>query len=191
MRAALCSKDDSGSYCVIQAAANVANSSSTPASSLTNAAVSKGTVDLAEIQKYLAINGGVQRRAESVALSPNTTTIGKSNLLFLFLQPTTSSAVLCTSCTRNVILAYLDFKGDVPYAPGISSSTILYGLLDLYNGVVAQCGTNFLSGAVQAAGSLSGGSIGSSSAAPRTVGHFETVVAVAIGIASLVLVSLN
>ncbi|KAI6118170.1 hypothetical protein F5141DRAFT_1096663 [Pisolithus sp. B1] len=71
-------------------------------------------------------------------------------LVFLFLEPSTDSTTLCTSCTRSILTSFITFESNTPYAPGLNNSA-------LYNSVQSTCGTNFLSGAVQAAGGLSGG----------------------------------
>lgn len=186
-REALCAKDDSGSYCMLHISSNVAGGDST----LNNNAVVPGAVNVQEVEKHLYYTpgtAGVSRR--DTALAPNTTTISSSNLLFMFLQPNLDPSK-CTTCTRNVITPYLNFKSDCPYAPGISNSPMLSGLQALYKGIVDACGNNFISGAVQAAGSLSGGSLSGSSAAPRTVGDFKTAIAVALGVATIGFVSFN
>jgi len=184
-RKAICAKDDNQNYCATQIASNSAGGNST----LNNNAVVQG-VNVQEVEKYLYYTPGTTTAAKrDTALSPNTTTIGTSNLLFMFLQPNLDSSK-CTTCTRNVLTPYLDFKSDCPYAPGISNSPMLSGLQALYQGVVNACGTNFMSGSVQAAGSLSGGS-SSGNAAPRTVGDFKATIAVALGAATIAFVAFN
>lgn len=158
MRNAVCSKDDSGKWCVTQ------TSSSSPASAsgsiaLANNAVDTGKkVDAAAIQEYLWTTDASALSKRDDAVYPNTTTFANNNVPFLTIQKSGSYAQLCTTCTRNVLTAYIDFESELPYQPGMSSSPLLKGQMDLYNGVKSTCGPSFLSGAVQAAGSLSDGS---------------------------------
>jgi len=53
----------------------------------------------------------------------------------------------------------------------------------LYSAVQTKCGGNFLSGAVQAAGGISGGVLGSG--APRSVGDFKGTMAMMFGVVGL------
>ena len=68
----------------------------------------------------------------------------------------------------------------------IANSPLLGGQTDLYKAVTSECGSNFLSGAVQAAGGLSGCII--SGAAPRMStegGLFSVAAAAVLGLVSL------
>ncbi|KAG5641362.1 hypothetical protein DXG03_005390 [Asterophora parasitica] len=135
LRAASCSKDDSGNYCLTQA--------KLPTSGPT----------AAQIQQVLS----------SSNVSPNTDTFSKYNIPFFFLQPNLPSAELCNVCTRNVLSAYMNFEAKVPYAPGLGKSVLLAHQPELYTGIQNTCGSTFLSGAgVQAAGGLAGGTLGGS-----------------------------
>ncbi|THG95056.1 hypothetical protein EW026_g6525 [Hermanssonia centrifuga] len=100
-------------------------------------------------------------------VSPNFDTLESSNAAFLFLTPSLSSDKLCTSCTRSVMTSYISFESDISYAPGMAQSVLLSGQPALYNAITTTCGANFMSNAVQAAGSLSDGIL--SGSAPRTV----------------------
>ncbi|KAH9851295.1 hypothetical protein C2E23DRAFT_831921 [Lenzites betulinus] len=145
---AICSKDDSGSYCANQIAANASSSTGTVAS----------------ISKFISSSAvSLTRRATAqsvVALQLNATTFADNNLLFLLLQPSLSSDALCTTCTRNIITSYISFESSTPYAPGLNNSVLLAGQSALYNAVQTTCGSSFLSGAVAAAAGLSGGVAG-------------------------------
>jgi len=133
---ALCTKDnDDGSYCALK-------------SGFGNPA--------ADAQKYLA----VQNEGSGQATRLNTTTFGNEHILFLNLKEDLPSPSLCVSCTRNVITTYIQWESTINYAPGLSSSQLLTGQSQLYKGVQSTCGQTFLSGAVQAAGGLSGGILG-------------------------------
>ncbi|KAI8996309.1 hypothetical protein BD414DRAFT_477485 [Trametes punicea] len=151
LKNAICSKDDSGRYCITQ----IANNSTASSDALAN------------IAKYVSTPvsspSSVSRRADAqsvVAVAPNATTFANNNLLFLMLQPDMPSDSLCTSCTRNVITSYISFESLTPYAPGLSSSALMSGQSKLYEAVQDTCGSNFLSGAVAAAAGLSGGITG-------------------------------
>ncbi|KAF7297344.1 hypothetical protein MIND_00967800 [Mycena indigotica] len=134
----VCAKDDSGDWCVL-------------ASNATTDAKLAPAVNIAS----------VSRRAESgsqTAYMPNAKTINDNNLLFLLLKGSLPKAQLCTTCTRNVLTNYISFEGSTNYAPGIAQSSLMSGQSELYQGVVATCGADFLTSAVKAAGGLGQGS---------------------------------
>jgi len=168
LKQAICTKDDSGKYCVTEI---TAPSSSTGASdSKVDIAVgSSSTPDLSSVKQWLWSTPSNAKRAtgETAAIIPNVTTYKQSNLLFFFLQPQMDSATLCTTCTRNVLMAYFNFERSVPYGPGLSNSPLMGGQSALYNAVNSTCGKSFFGGAVQAAGGISDGLLGN--AAPRSV----------------------
>jgi len=119
------------------------------------------------------------------ALQPNMSTIAANNILFLFLNPADFSSANCTSCIRKVFQTYTNAETASPYGPGLDKSPSLSGQQPLYNAIQSTCGPNFLNSAVQAAGSLSGGSGSSSSSAGiTTVADFK-VVALALGITTI------
>jgi len=163
LQQAVCTKDDNGKYCVTEA--------TTPTSS------AAGT----NINQYLwsQVSNAKRSTAQITAIIPNTTTFRQSNLLFFFLQPQSDSAILCTTCTRDILMSYINFEQSVPYGPGIKNSLLMSGQTDLYNAVTSTCGKSFLNGGVQAAGGISSGLVGTS-AAPRSVsqsfGGFVTAV---------------
>ncbi|KAI5990405.1 hypothetical protein EDD15DRAFT_1164371 [Pisolithus albus] len=63
--------------------------------------------------------------------------------LFLSLEPSTDSTTICTSCSKTILVPFISFEFDAPYAPVLNNS------------VQTTCGAGFLSGVVQAAGGLS------------------------------------
>lgn len=149
LKNSVCAKDDSGSYCVGKVPAKIA------ATSL-----------------YTTVGSGAQ-----TVLKPSADAFKSNNIAFLLLQASTPKDQLCTSCARSVITSFVSWESSVPYAPGIAQSNILAGQTDLYTTVTNTCGANFLSGAVQAAGGLSGGILSDSSDAAHTVvGAFGAVV---------------
>ncbi|KAG6336307.1 hypothetical protein ID866_2783 [Astraeus odoratus] len=156
LRKAICGKDDSGKYCATEL-----GSSKTASGAGSVNAVTGGTNQQALLEKYLYTTTGsgntVTRRdsSASAAFIPNVTTYQDTNLVFLFLQPSTDSTTLCTSCTRSILSSFITFESSYPYAPGLNNSLFLHNQPSLYNSVTSTCGANFLSGAVQAAGGLS------------------------------------
>lgn len=153
MTQAICSKDDSGKYC---------------ATEITGTAPSASSLFSSNDQQVI---------------SPNFATLQSSNAAFLFLTPSLSSDKLCVPCTRNIIIPYISFESDISYAPGLPNSRLLGGQSALYEGVQNTCGASFLSGAVQAAGSLSGGVVAQhkSGAAPRAYGAHTGGIAALLG----------
>ncbi|KII90083.1 hypothetical protein PLICRDRAFT_138521 [Plicaturopsis crispa FD-325 SS-3] len=186
---AVCAKDDSGNYCATQIASTTSSSAASGPSGVSNDLAVGGSTgpDLSAVQKYLVVSPGSSKKRASTAaqaLMPNTTTFAASNLLFMFLQPSLDSAALCTSCTRSILTSYINWESSAPYAPGLSNSPMLKGQSDLYKGIQSTCGTNFLSGAVQAAGGLGTGD-SSSGAAPTA-----KVASAALGVVALGFVAL-
>lgn len=135
---AVCQKDKSGNYCVLNM--------TSPSTSTTKRS--------SELDR----RDGTQQ-----PFVPNAVQYGKDNLLFLGLQPNLSSVQLCTDCTRNVVNVYTAQLNRIPYASGLSSSSLFSGESALYAAINSKCGPSFLSGEVKAAGALSTG------AAPRAV----------------------
>ncbi|KAF5366739.1 hypothetical protein D9758_006568 [Tetrapyrgos nigripes] len=157
MRNAVCSKDDSGKWCVIQIGSS--SSPTTASVALANNAVDTShKVDAAAIQEFLWTKDASALSKRDDAIYPNSTTFANNNVPFLTIQKDASYAQLCTTCTRNVLTSYINFESTLPYQPGLASSPLLNEQTDLYNGIKSTCGPSFLQGAVAAAGSLSDGS---------------------------------
>ncbi|KIO05811.1 hypothetical protein M404DRAFT_504481 [Pisolithus tinctorius Marx 270] len=148
LRKAICAKDDSGKYCAAELNTHASGSVDV---------VTQGSKPSSMGQYLYTTQSGstVTRRDSSEALIPNVTTYEDTNLVFLFLEPSTDSTTFCVSCTRNILTPFITFESNTPYAPGINNSLIMAGQTALYNSIQSTCGTNFLSGAVQAAGGLS------------------------------------
>ncbi|EKM52395.1 uncharacterized protein PHACADRAFT_260741 [Phanerochaete carnosa HHB-10118-sp] len=125
-------------------------------------------------------------------VTPNFNTLQSSNAVFLFLSPNMSSTQLCTTCTRNTLTSFISFESDIAYAPGMPNSVLMSGQAPLYQAVQSKCGANFLNGAVQAAGSLSGSVIGQlgSGAAPRVSGAHTGGIAALLGAVTIAMVAL-
>lgn len=176
LQEAICTKDSNGDYCVL----DIASSNSSSVSSATGESFQS-------IAENLYSDASASDASQtSVSIVPNTTTFAQNNLLFFLLSPNLSSSELCTSCTRDVLTAYLNFESNVPYAPGIASSTLMSGQTALYKGVLSTCGSSFMNGAAQAAGAISGGETADSGALSSMVVGTKTVSAV-VGAAVLAL----
>ena len=165
---AICSQDNNGKYCVTEPAVASSND---------------------DVQKYLYEPvSSFSRRDSPASYIVNTTTWQTYNVVFLGLQPSLSSAQLCVPCTRAILSPYITFESSLPYAPGLAQSTLLSGQPALYNAIQGTCGSDFLSGVVQAAGGISGnGPLGSKNAASHTIAGD---MAVMLGSAILGLVAL-
>ncbi|KAL5525408.1 hypothetical protein ACEPAF_9278 [Sanghuangporus sanghuang] len=198
LKDSVCSKDDSGNYCVTQISASSNSTDQSSASASVSVDSSKSSVtstsqDIYElVQNNLwsyASDSSLKKRGSEddvAALIPNITTFRSTNLAFFFLSEDTPSDQLCTSCTRSVLTSYMTFEQSVPYALGIANSPLLGGQSDLYNAITSECGSSFLSGAVQAAGGISDGII--SGAAPRMStegGVFTATAAAVLGLVAL------
>ena len=133
---------------------------------------------------YTDNSGALKRRADSSAFLPNMTTYHDTNLPFIFFTPSLDATKLCTACSRNVLTAYINFESNVPYGPGLSQSQLLDTQSALYDAIQQKCPAGFLSGAVQAAGGLSGPLL--SSGAISTVGaEYQSILALTLGAATL------
>jgi hypothetical protein len=173
LQQSICSKDDSGNYCV--------NGPSTTTRDFDEDA----SFSISKLLALLYIktdNGALTRRGE--AFVPNMAEISSSNSMFLFFTPSLSAAQLCVPCLRQIMSAYINFESDIPFPYGINSSVLLSGQLSLYNACQSKCPANFLSGAVTAAGGLSGSS---SSAIPTYRAGYQLIIALLMGAVTMVI----
>jgi len=162
----VCTKDDSGKYCVLESGStNSSTSKNLLASDPTGSSPSDGLWSPFPPKK--------SRRAEQQVIIPNLQQFKDQNLVFLGIKPSLSAEELCKPCTRNVLNQYIQFMSALPYAPGIANSILMGGETDLYQAVQEKCGAPFLSGSVQAAGGITSGMLGNGAAdlsvSPRTV----------------------
>lgn len=97
------------------------------------------------------------------SILPDAQTWSTSNLPFLFLSPNMTSSVLCSSCTKQILAAYVAWESRMPYALGLANSPLLSGQGDLWTGLGQVCGTGFLQAVTQQAGetNLAGGALAS------------------------------
>jgi hypothetical protein len=173
LRTSACSKDDSGTYCVLASPGAGTNGSS----SNINFASLLATL-------YTTTGAGALTRRGQTAIVPNMTTYQNNNLLFLFYNPNLDATTLCTTCARQVLSAYMNFESNVAYGPGLANSQLLANQPALYQAVEAKCPAGFLSGAVQAAGGLSGGILSGAAVATAKPAQ-ATMIALLLGLASL------
>ncbi|KAF5353292.1 hypothetical protein D9756_007961 [Leucocoprinus leucothites] len=175
LKQAICSKSDSGDYCVLGSAKSVSSG-----------------VDLNKVQEALSYaptdGSSYARRAEAV-VAANLTTFHDNNLPFLLISGSLDTSALCTPCTRNILTSYFNYESDVPYAPGLTNSKLLSGQNALVGNIQEKCGANFLNGAVQAAGGIKSGTLGSN-AAPEVNSRFASVTAVVAGGLTLAIATL-
>lgn len=146
---AVCTKDDSGNYCVLEVGSTSNSTKNLLSSGSTDPSPSSGL--------WSPYSPGKTRRDEGQVIIPNLSQFRSLNLVFLGLQPSLTAAQLCLPCTRNVLNQYIQFMSSISYAPGTPNSPLMGGETDLYNAVQQKCGAPFLSGSVQAAGGISGG----------------------------------
>jgi hypothetical protein len=115
-------------------------------------------------------------------------TFNEKNIEFLLYNSGLDASVLCTTCAAQILTAYMTFESNVVYGPGLSVSLLLNTQPALYEAVKNKCPGNFLSGAVQAAGGLSSGTL-SSGALATAVPEQTTMIALFLGLASFALSS--
>ena len=172
---AVCTKSDSGKYCVLE----IGSTNSTTGKNLL-ASGSTGSSPADNL--WLPLSSKKERRDGQQVIIPNMDQFRSKNIVFLGLQASLSAADLCQSCTRNVLNAYIQFISSLPYACGITNSPLMGGEADLYQAVQQKCGAPFLSGSVQAAGGISSGVLNNGAADlsvnPRTfAGALSAIVA--------------
>lgn len=180
MKDATCSKADDDSWCAMQ--------SVTTTRDLSNEVSETDTLAVADLLHLLYTDNAALKRRDTVSvITPNITTFHDTNLAFLFLTPSLDATQLCTTCSRNVIQAYMNFESNMPYAPGLSASQILDTQNDLYNAITSKCPSGFLSGAVKAAGGLGTSSpfSASSAAVPAVNSKYAGVISLALGLVTL------
>ncbi|WWD06839.1 hypothetical protein V865_004935 [Kwoniella europaea PYCC6329] len=116
-----------------------------------------------------------KRQEQSVnmvtVIKPNTATYKSTNLPFLFLQPSLASSALCTPCTREVLVAYVKWETQVPYALGLKQSPILGGQSELWNAINSTCGVSFINAIKSEVGALAQNFSSSASSTVTFVGQ--------------------
>lgn len=77
-------------------------------------------------------------------IAPEAAQYNSIGLPYLFLTPNMTQAELCTTCTSEVVGAYINFETITPYALGIANSPMLSGQIALWN-KIKTCPGNFAS----------------------------------------------
>jgi len=149
---AVCTKADSGKYCVLE----VGSTSSTGKNLLSSGSKESSPAD----GLWSLLTSKNSRRGEQQVVIPNLDQFKSQSIPFLGIQPSLPIEELCKPCTRNVLNEYIMFISSIVYGPGFANSPLLSGQPDLYKAVQEKCGAPFLSGSVQAAGGISGGILG-------------------------------
>jgi len=180
LHTSVCSKDNSGNYCV-----NGASQTTRELNEDTNDS-SLGISDVMALLYFKQKNGALTRRDQFSAILPNTTTFSELGIPFGFLTPDLNETELCVSCTRQILTAYINFESSSPYVVGINSSQLLSQQSPLFNAVQSKCNATFLSGAVAAAGGLSGDGTASSSAISTYSAEYQRVIALVVGVMTLI-----
>lgn len=127
MQKALCTTNDSGELCAVSGAPLSGSASDVAAGLYTQ-------------------NGQT--------IIPNTKAFSSRNIPFLLISPDLEKEALCTSCTRNVLSAYISYESSNPYGPGLSNSQLIPSQADLFQAVQTKCGAKFMDNEVKAAGGL-------------------------------------
>ncbi|TNY19011.1 hypothetical protein DMC30DRAFT_354596 [Rhodotorula diobovata] len=119
------------------------------------------------------------------SILPNAATWSTTSLPFLFLSPNMSSSLLCSSCTKSILSAYVAWESRMPYALGLANSPLLSGQGDLWTATGEKCGGGFLESVAKQAGeaNLTGG------AAPPAGAVAHAAVVGAVVLAALALVA--
>lgn len=119
------------------------------------------------------------------SILPNAATWSTTSLPFLFLSPNMSSSLLCSSCTKSILSAYVAWESRMPYALGLANSPLLSGQGDLWIATGEKCGGGFLESVAKQAGeaNLTGG------AAPQAGAVARAAVVGAVVLAALALVA--
>jgi hypothetical protein len=176
MQQSICSKDDSGNWCVM--------APTTTTREVSDTVTGSPSFSLAQLLSFLYVDNSALKRRDDSTFLPNITTFQKTNLPYLFLDPDLDATSLCTTCSRNVLTAYINFESNVPYAPGLNNSVLLNNQTALYNAIQKKCPSGFLSGAVQAAGGISSSPI-FSSAVSTIVWPYQSILTLAMGVVTL------
>ena len=58
---------------------------------------------------------------EEADLKANSTSYAATNIALLLLEPSMPASILSGSCTQNIMTAYADYEGQVPFAAAINS----------------------------------------------------------------------
>lgn len=120
-REAICSTDGNGNYCLTEVASNSTSS-----------------------KRSLPEHRLLSRQADNATDAATAVdSFSGSNIAFLFLEPTASKDVLCSTCSQNILASYIEFETSIPYAIGLANSDILSGQSELYKAGKEVCGNDW------------------------------------------------
>jgi hypothetical protein len=177
---AVCTKDDSNNYCVL----NIATDSA--ANSVNTSTVSRRSLftrsDEEPLEKRQTTTG---ESVNDTASAVDESSLSSSNIAFLFLQTTSDKSVLCSSCAKNILASYIAFETSIPYAIGLGNSDILRGQSALYSTMKSTCGDSFTTSINQVAGTTAFAAVGGAGSLSVKVGITMTIAALAAVVAVL------
>jgi len=81
---------------------------------------------------------------DQTALQIQATDWVSTHLPYLFVGPDDAADTLCTTCTNQIMVAYVRFENLVPYPMGISNSLLLGDQKTLWNAIASKCPADFV-----------------------------------------------
>ncbi|PWN37439.1 uncharacterized protein FA14DRAFT_159493 [Meira miltonrushii] len=171
---AVCTTDDNNNFCIL----SIANS--TAAKQATTSKRSLLTDDAMLMPQLLE-----RQDASETAESIDSGAASQSNIAYLFLQPTSEKNLLCSSCSKNIMAAYITFETSIPYAIGLSNSDQLKGQSALYKAMQATCGKDFTTTINQKAGTTAFAEVGGA------LSNAKVQITVTLAVASFLAVTLS
>lgn len=170
---AVCTTDDNNNFCILSIANNTAAKQATSKRSL--------LTDDAMLMPQLLERQDASETAQSI----DTGAASQSNIAYLFLQPNSDKNLLCSSCSKNIMAAYITFETSIPYAIGLSNSDQLKGQSALYKAMQATCGQSFTTNVNQKAGTTAFAEVGGA------LSNAKVQITVTLAVASFLAVTLS
>ncbi|SCV72808.1 BQ2448_4345 [Microbotryum intermedium] len=130
----------------------VASTTPVVATNTTSSAAASTTTPASTLESNST--GSTSSSFDLTGVLPNPTTWAAHSLPFLFLSTNMSSTLLCTSCTKSILAAYVSWEIRMPYALGLANSPMLGHQGDLWTGTGETCGTGFLASIQSLAGEI-------------------------------------
>lgn len=177
---AVCTTDDNQNYCIL----SIANSTAAKQASSTTSKRSLLTEDPLLMPQLFERQDGsddVSQTAQTIESG----TDSQSNIAYLFLQPNSEKNLLCSSCSKNIMAAYITFETSIPYAIGLSNSDQLKGQSALYKAMLSTCGKGFTTDINEKAGTTAFAEVGGA------LGHAKVQIGVTLAVATVLAVALS
>ncbi|UZJ51260.1 hypothetical protein CBS101457_000580 [Exobasidium rhododendri] len=165
---AVCTKDDSNNYCVLNIATDTASKAAD------NTTTSRRSLFTNDDHSNLK-----RQDASETASAIEGSSLSSTNIAFLFLQTTSAKSVLCSSCSKNILAAYISFETSIPYAIGLANSDILKGQSALYSTMKSTCGDDFTTSINEAAGTTAFAEVGGAGSLTTRTGFALVMAAIA------------